>query len=46
MGYGDITPVSYQAQSLALIEAVCGVLYVALLIARVVGLYSQGRQAD
>ena len=41
VGYGDITPVTYQTQSLALIEGTTGVLYVAVLVARIVGLYSQ-----
>ena len=41
IGYGDITPVTTQAQSLALIEGVIGVLYVAVLVARMVGIYSQ-----
>jgi hypothetical protein len=41
IGYGDVTPVTFQAQSLALIEGVIGVLYVAVLIARIVGIYSQ-----
>jgi hypothetical protein len=41
IGYGDITPVTTQAQSLALIEGTTGVLYVAVLIARIVGMYSR-----
>jgi hypothetical protein len=39
LGYGDITPVTSAARSLAVIEAVFGVLYNAILIARLVGLY-------
>jgi uncharacterized membrane protein len=39
VGYGDITPVTTQARSFAIVEAVYGVLYSAILIARVVGLY-------
>ncbi len=39
LGYGDITPVTSPARSLAVLEAVFGVLYNALLIARLVGLY-------
>lgn len=39
LGYGDITPVTSPARSLAGLEAVFGVLYNALLIARLVGLY-------
>ena len=40
VGYGDITPVTSQAQSLAIVEGTLGVLYVAVLIARIVGIYS------
>ena len=39
LGYGEITPVSAQARSLAMMEAVSGVLYIAILVARLVGLY-------
>lgn len=39
LGYGDITPVSSPARSLATVQAVFGVLYNAILIARLVGLY-------
>jgi hypothetical protein len=39
LGYGDITPVTDQAQSLTILEAITGVLFTALLIARLVGLY-------
>ena len=39
LGYGDITPVTDRAHSLALLEAVTGVLYIAVLIARLVSLY-------
>jgi hypothetical protein len=38
-GYGDITPLSSRAQSLALLEMVFGVLFTALLISRLVGMY-------
>jgi hypothetical protein len=40
VGYGDITPVSKVARMLAATEAMTGLLYVAILIARLVGLYS------
>jgi len=36
-GYGDITPLSSVARTLSMMEAVCGVLFVAVLIARMVG---------
>lgn len=39
IGYGDITPVTAQAQSLAILEGVTGVLYVAVLVARIVNAY-------
>jgi ion channel len=40
VGYGDITPVSQAARWLAAMEAMTGLLYVAVLIARLVSLYS------
>lgn len=39
VGYGDITPITAQTRSLAMVEAITGVLYVATLVARLVGLY-------
>ena len=39
LGYGEITPISAQARSVAMMEAVSGVLYIAVLVARLVGLY-------
>lgn len=39
LGYGDITPVTSRARSLATLEAVTGVTYMAVLIARLVGTY-------
>ncbi len=44
LGYGDITPVTDQARSLAMLEAVSGVLYVAVLISRLIG--SLGRSSE
>lgn len=41
VGYGDITPVSRIARWLAAMEAMTGLLYVAVLIARLVSLYSR-----
>jgi hypothetical protein len=38
-GYGDIAPVSAHARSLASLEALCGVLYLAVLVSRLVSLY-------
>jgi len=40
VGYGDITPVGKVARMLAATEAMTGLLYVAVLIARLVALYS------
>jgi voltage-gated potassium channel len=40
VGYGDITPVSNVARMLALTEAMSGTLFVGMLIARLVSLYS------
>jgi len=39
LGYGDITPLTNPARSLSLLEAVMGQLYLAILIARLVGIY-------
>lgn len=39
LGYGDVTPVSRAAQSLAYLEAICGVMYIAVLISAMVGSY-------
>ena len=40
VGYGDITPVFDVARMLAAMEAITGTLYVAVLISRLVALYS------
>jgi len=42
-GYGDITPLSSIARTLSMMEAVCGVLFVAVLIARMVGGMGAGK---
>lgn len=39
LGYGDVTPTAPRAMSLAIMEAVAGVLFLAILIARLVALY-------
>ncbi len=46
VGYGDITPVSKVARMLAAMEAMTGLLYVAVLIARLVSLYSAPGPAE
>jgi len=40
IGYGDITPVSRVARMLCVMEAVTGMFYVAVLVARLVSIYS------
>lgn len=39
LGYGDILPVGFYAQSLAAFEAVAGVLYTVILLSRLVGMH-------
>ena len=39
LGYGDITPLSPPARALAYVEAITGQLYLAILVARLVGLH-------
>jgi hypothetical protein len=46
VGYGDITPVSPTARALAMMEAICGQFYLAVLVAALVGLRVSSRQAD
>ena len=46
LGYGDITPVSGGARMLAAAESTTGLLYVAVLIARLVSLYSNPTQHE
>jgi hypothetical protein len=45
-GYGDITPVSNGARMLAVTEMIAGVLYVAVLIARLVALHATSGPSD
>ena len=42
LGYGDISPVSPVARALAYLEAVSGVMYVAILVASLVGSFGSG----
>lgn len=46
VGYGDITPASPVARMLAVTEAMTGMLYIGVLIARLVALYSVPVNAD
>jgi voltage-gated potassium channel Kch len=39
LGYGEIIPVTAAARSLAIIEAIVGVMYIAIIISRLVGLF-------
>jgi len=45
LGYGDVTPVSNTAQTVAVLEAVVGQLYLAITIARLVGLHIAAAQS-
>jgi voltage-gated potassium channel Kch len=45
VGYGDITPVSPAARSLAITESITGLMYVAILISRLVALSLQSKEA-
>ena len=40
LGYGDIVPMTAQARSLSILEAVSGIMYVAVLIARLVRVHA------
>jgi hypothetical protein len=42
LGYGDVTPTADYAYAFAILQAVVGQLYLAILIARLVGIYKSG----
>ena len=46
VGYGDITPLSNGARTLAMMEAITGTIYMAVLISRLVALYSSQPPED
>jgi hypothetical protein len=46
LGYGEITPASRAAQSFAYLEAICGVMYIAVLVSALVGSYGSKRVAQ
>lgn len=46
IGYGDITPVSRVARMLCVMEAITGMFYVAVLVARLVSIYSSPTAAE
>jgi len=39
LGYGDIVPLTAKARSLAMMESITGVLYLAVLVSRLVAMY-------
>jgi hypothetical protein len=39
LGYGDVTPISPMARSLAILEAITGVMFLGILVARLLGRY-------
>jgi hypothetical protein len=43
VGYGDISPASATARSLTVLEALVGVVYMAVFISRLVGMHAQSR---
>ncbi len=45
VGYGDITPLSHSARTLALTEAMTGTIYIAVFISRLVALYTAQESA-
>lgn len=45
IGYGDITPLTLQARYAAVAEGIAGQFYLAVLVARLVGLYMQNQAA-
>lgn len=45
VGFGDIAPVTPPARAFAMVEAIVGVLFLAILIARLVGLYREAPPA-
>lgn len=44
-GFGDIAPLHSYARSLANLEQICGVLFVAILIARLAGIYPENEKS-
>jgi hypothetical protein len=42
LGYGDVVPVSEAARGIAIVQAMSGQLYLAVMIARLVSLYGRG----
>jgi len=42
LGYGDIVPVAPQARSCAIIESIFGVIFIAVMVSKTIGLYVSG----
>ena len=40
LGYGDITPITSHARSLSIIEAITGVIFIAAMLSRAIGIYT------
>src|SRR5271170_2931824 len=46
VGYGDIVPLTMRARSFVIIEQLVAVFYVAILIARLTGMYNTGPKPE
>jgi voltage-gated potassium channel len=46
LGYGEITPVTPEARSVALLEVIFGVFYLVVVIARLVAGFEPGTRRD
>jgi hypothetical protein len=46
VGYGDMSPVSTEAQTFSTLEAIIGQVYLTILVARLVGMYLLHQQVD
>jgi hypothetical protein len=46
LGYGDVTPVNDVARSLSMLEALLGQLFLVVLVARLVGMYTAAQSAE
>ena len=46
VGYGDMSPVTTEAQTFATLEAIIGQVYLTILVARLVGMYLVNQSVD
>ncbi len=46
LGYGDIVPIAPQARSCAILEAIAGVIFIAVMVSKTVGLYVSSVRAE